>query len=145
MSNQLTIIETNHAVVYDAGKSGVRSISTEGALFKGGKALAALKTQGVESAIAKASNGRYGPVCDILTVAFPSIAKAYTKLFAHDPSRDKVSMRAFIKAIEAQVEPEKGWSARQKEAKIVLQVLRAYPALQDADQLAIDAARTVEA
>jgi hypothetical protein len=84
MSNSVTIFSNDSAVVNFANKKGDQfTISTEGALFKGGQALKALKDAALMSAKHKAEAGRYRAAADILGAAFPSLTKTFDKFVGH--------------------------------------------------------------
>ena len=91
MSNEIAIASGSDVVQFDT-KKGVAELCVEAALFKGGKAAAAVRDRGVESAVAKAMNGRFRAAAEILMVAFPSQHKAYDKLYSGIAWENKVSM-----------------------------------------------------
>jgi hypothetical protein len=142
-TNQISTIETSRSIVFDT-KKGLQSLTVEGAVYKGGAALRALKDVALESALAKASTGRYGPAADILTVSFPAISKAYTKLYTVPASANKVSFKRLMDAVSNAAEPAKGWSKNQVAGRALLGALRELPALKD-ETAVTDATRTIEA
>lgn len=104
-------------------------IATEAALFKGGAALAAVKDDALDSAISKAANGKYRAAADILMVAFPSVHKAYAKLFKAQPWANKAEMASYLNAME-NAEPGKSgeWNKKQASARLMMRSLRSLPA-----------------
>lgn len=128
MSNAITVFSTDSAVVYTTKKGDVLSTSPEGALFKGGSALASLKDAALDSAMGKAANGRYGPAVDILETAFPKVSKAVQALVGL-PGLNKANFMTLLGGIERAQAPEKGFSKRQLAARSMVRVLRNVPAL----------------
>ena len=128
MSTAITVFSSDSAVVYNTKKGDVMHTSPEGALFKGGAALASLKDAALDSAIAKAANGRYGPAVDILETAFPKVAKAVVALVGM-PGLNKANFVTLLGGIERTQEPEKGFTKRQLAARAVVRTLRNVPAL----------------
>lgn len=128
MSNVSVFAPSACVVVYTNKKGDVLSISPEGALFKGGAAIASLKDAALESAMSKAVNGRYQAAADVLEVAFPAVAKAVWSLIGA-PSANKASFLTLIGGIERADEPKKGWSKKQLAARALLRGLRTIPAL----------------
>lgn len=127
---QITVFaETANLVTFVDKKSQAdRSLTPEGALFKGGAALAALKDAAVESAFNKAVNGKYRAAAEIIGAAFPRVQKACNSLLG-DAFANKVNMAAFIGGVELMTEPAKGWSAKQVNARLLVSSLRNIPSL----------------
>lgn len=123
-----TVIPGEFNVAYATKSGAVCTLSLEGAVHKGGAALAALKDVTAQSAVAKAANGRYGPAADILAVAFPAIDKAVRALHGI-PSLNAENFRALLSGIERAPEPKKGFSKKQVAAKGMVAELRAIKAL----------------
>ncbi len=141
MSQAIAIFNQESAIVSYADKKGnTHEISAEGALFKGGAALKSLKNQALDSALTKASNGKYRTSADILAAAFPSVAKAFDKLHIL-PWSNKSTMNSYLMAMEYAEPGKNGWSAKQSEARMLLQALRQLPGLsKDASEaITIDA------
>lgn len=114
-------------VTFSDKKGNLHGITAEGALFKGGAALAALKDAALEGALMKAGNGRYRAAADILAAAFPSIGKAADKLIGTTWA-NKSSMGALINAC-LRAEPGKnGYSKKQAEARMLANALMHLPA-----------------
>ena len=129
MSNALsTVFSTDSAVVYNTKKGDVMSTSPEGALFKGGAALASLKDAALDSAMSKAANGRYGPAVDILESAFPRISAAVRTLHGM-PGMNKFNFACLLSGIENAPEGAKGFSKKQLVARAMVRALRSIPAL----------------
>lgn len=122
MSNALTAFNSDFSIVFDAPK-GASSISVEGAIHKGGKALIALKDAATDSAVAKALNGRYTPAVDILSAAFPKVAKD-TNALVGMPALNKENFTTFIKGIGRVQESTKGFSKKQIAARHMAAALR---------------------
>ena len=140
--NAITIFSNDSAVVsYENKKGDQFSISTEGALFKGGIALRALKDTAMLSAAHKAEAGRYRAAADILGAAFPSMAKAFEKFIGLPTWQSKTTMALYLDKLEAIEVPAKGWSKKQTEARGFIAALRQIKAL----ERAADSAFTVEA
>ena len=127
--SQVTVFHADTSALAYTDKKGTEcAITPEGALFKGGAALAALKDAAVESALAKAVNGRYRAASDILVAAFPSIGKAAEKLIG-TPWANKSTMGTLINAVR-RAEPGKSgeFSKKQTEARMLCAVLQQLPA-----------------
>jgi len=143
MSTTTTAIATfssDYSVAFDT-KKGVSSISIEGAIHKGGKALVSLKNVAVDSAIAKALSGRYTPAVDILAIAFPRVAAAAYALVG-SPAMNKSNFTTFVRGVLNASEPAKGFSKKQLAA---LDMARAVSSALKMDVVeAVDAANTVE-
>jgi hypothetical protein len=141
---QVTVFapESSALIIYVDKKSGNdKSLSAEGALFKGGAALAALKDSAIDSAFTKARNGKYRAAAEIIGVAFPRVQKACNTLLG-DAFTNKTSMKSFLAGVELAEEPAKGWSAKQVNAKLLVNSLRNIPSLakdEVAEQLTVDA------
>ena len=134
MSNAIAIFANDSAVVNYANKKGDQfTISTEGALFKGGMALRALKDTAMLSAAHKAESGRYRAAADILGAAFPSLTKAFDKFIGLPTWQSKTTMGLYLDKLEALDEPNKGWSKKQLEARAFINALRQIKGLERAD------------
>lgn len=137
MSN-LTVFANDNAIVsFDDKKGRTHQLSAEGALFKGGAALRALKDVAMLSAHSKAEAGRYRSASDILSAAFPSTARAVDKVIG-TPWANKSAMGTFLMALERADEPAKGWSKKQVEARAFISALRALDAFKP-EQVTINA------
>ena len=129
MSNSISVFAPSACIVTFVTKKGdMKSISAEGALFKGGLALASLKDIAMDSALGKAANGRYMAASDILEGAFPTVAKAVWSLIGA-PSANKASFCTLLGGLDRMEEPKKGWSKKQVVARGLLRALRTVPAL----------------
>lgn len=120
-------------VMYENKKGDQFEISTEGALFKGGIALRALKDTAMLSAAHKAENGKYRASADILGAAFPSMAKAFEKFIGLPTWQSKTTMALYLDKLEAIAEPQKGWNKKQLEAKAFINALRQIKSLARAE------------
>lgn len=116
------------ALAYFDKKGNGHTITAEGALFKGGAALAALKDAALEAALIKAANGKYRAASDVLCAAFPSIGKAAEKLIG-TVWANKSTMGTLINAV-LRAEPGKSgeFSKKQAEARMLAQALTHLPA-----------------
>lgn len=140
MSN-VALITQSGLVQFTDKKGAAHEITAEGALHRGGAALAALKDAALDLALAKAHNGKYRAAFDILSGAFPSQFKAYTKLFKATPWANKTEFASFIGAMENAEPGKNGWTKKQNEARHLLAALRGIPAF----ARAADEAVTVDA
>lgn len=133
MTNSVTIFSADTAVVsYENKKGDQFTISTEGALFKGGIALRALKDTAMLSAAHKAENGKYRASADILGAAFPSLTKAFDKFIGLPTWQSKTTMGLYLDKLEALEVPAKGWNKKQLEAKAFINALRQIKSLERA-------------
>jgi hypothetical protein len=127
MSN-VALITQSGLVQFTDKKGAAHEITAEGALHRGGAALAALKDAALDLALSKAHNGKYRAAFDILSGAFPSQFKAYTKLFKATPWSNKTEFASFIGAMENAEPGKNGWTKKQNEARHLLSALRGIPA-----------------
>lgn len=132
MQNITTIFAAESvAITFTDKKGAVHSVSAEGALFKGGAALAALKDKVLLEAVNKAANGKYRAAADILAAAFSATAKSFEKLVG-TPWANKAAMGAFLVAIE-RVAAERvaagKLTAKQEQARAFTKALRTIPSL----------------
>ena len=143
MSQDLAFFASDFAVVNYTNKKGDNfAISTEGALFKGGAALRSLKDKAMLSAAHKAESGRYRAAADILGAAFPAMTKAFDKFFGTPAWNSKLTMCVYLDKLESlQPTAAKGWTAKQVEARTLIQALRTLPALAKTESTAF----TIEA
>lgn len=126
--NAITIFAESTAITFADKKGNRHELSAEGALFKGGAALAALKDATLQAAGNKAANGKYRAAADILTAAYPSLAKAFDKIVG-TPWANKSSMTSFLGAIERAEPGKNGYTAKQLQARDFVRALRTIPAL----------------
>ena len=118
--SQITVFNTEAAALTFTDKKGaLHSISAEGAVFKGGVALAALKDAAIESALTKAVNGRYRAAADILVAAFPAVGKAVDKLVGA-PSANKTNFVTLVNGCGRAEPGAKGFSKKQTEARMLI-------------------------
>lgn len=114
MTNIVTRDSIDNGVVSYVDKKGNgAALSAEGALFKGGAALDALKDMAVEVAFNKAANGKYRAAAEIMCAAFPSTAKAYDKLYGELPWTNKASMGRLVTATLKAAPGKNGYTKRQ--------------------------------
>jgi uncharacterized protein (DUF2132 family) len=126
--NEIAVFQDSTAVVYFDKKGNHHELSAEGALFKGGAALASLKDLTMKAAGNKAANGKYRAAADILAAAFPSVGKGFDKLVG-TPWANKSSMGSFLKAIERAEPGKNGYTTKQQQARDFVRALRTIPAL----------------
>jgi hypothetical protein len=141
-----TVIPGDFSVNFANKKGDVCTVSLEGALFKGGAALTALKDTAMASALTKAQSGRYGPAGDILEASFPTIGKAVRALHGI-PTLNAENFRALLSGIERAPEGKKGFSKKQETAKLLVRALREVKALspaKDNNTITVDSRELVE-
>lgn len=130
---QVTVFAADSALIAFADKKGnAHEMSAEGALFKGGAALAALKDKVMLEAGHKAANGKYRAAADILAAAFPSVAKGFEKLIG-TPWANKSAMTSYLAAIERAEPSKNGYTVKQVAALAFVKALRTVPALTKVD------------
>jgi hypothetical protein len=144
MTNAVTTIFSESITIeFTDKKANTHAVSPEGALFKGGAALAALKDKVLLAAGDKAANGKYRAAAEILAAAFSATSKAFEKLVG-TPWANKTAMCAFLGAIE-RVAAERAaagkLTAKQEQAMAFVKALRTIPSLaaEDAAPVTIDA------
>lgn len=118
--------DTSSALTYTDKKGTLHGITAEGACFKGGLAMAALKDEAASSALSKAINGRYRPATDILTAAFPTIAKQGVAYTGTELWANKEAFVTFARrCVEAVPKAGKEFNAKQKVARNIASVFLA--------------------
>jgi hypothetical protein len=136
MTNSIALFATdNTAITYQNKKGDSFNISTEGALFKGGQAIAALKDAAMLSAYHKAEAGRYRAAADIVGAAFPSMTKAFEKFMGLETWASKTTMALYLDKVEAMrpTNEVKGFTKKQTDAKLFINQLRTIKALARAE------------
>lgn len=128
MSNALTTFVQSGLVTFDAGKAGVAQLTMEAAMFKGGKAGAAMRDMAPEIALAKAVSGRYRAAAEILAVAFVAQSKAFAKLYGAEPWANKDTFKSYLTAMERAPAGKNGYTAKQSTARSLMAALRQLPA-----------------
>ena len=132
MTNHVTIFAADAvAITFKDKKDNTHSVSPEGALFKGGAALAALKDRVMLEAVHKAINGKYRAAADILAAAFGSTAKSFEKLMG-PPWANKAAMCSFLGAVEratAERSAAGKLTTKQVQAMAFVEALRTIPSL----------------
>lgn len=129
MANEITLRTNMDGIVSYNVKNGQAELTAEAALWKGGAALASLKDDALFSALSKAVNGKYRAASDIMSVAFPSQAKAFDRLYGMTPWENKQTMMSYIQAMENARPGKSGeWNKRQVAARILMSALRNIPA-----------------
>jgi hypothetical protein len=127
--NAISIFAADAVTVSFQDKKGrAYELSAEGALFKGGAALAQLKDMTMRAAGDKAANGKYRAAADIIAAAFPSVAKGFEKIVG-TPWANKSSMQTYLAAIERAEPGKNGYTAKQLQARDFVRALRTIPAL----------------
>ncbi len=129
MSHALNTYTQSGLVTFDSGKTGIAQLTMEAAVFKGGKAGAALRDMAPEIALTKAAAGRYRAAAEILAVAFVSQSKAFAKLYGTEPWANKAVFASFLAAMENATPGKNGWTAKQSMARALMSALRSLPAL----------------
>jgi hypothetical protein len=128
MSTSITVFAADSRALSFSNKKGeLLSITAEGAVFKGGAALAALKDASLDSALTKAVNGRYMAAADIIEAAYPSVGKAVRSLLG-DPCANKTNFAALLGGVERAIEPAKGWSKKALAVRTLVKAMRSVPA-----------------
>jgi hypothetical protein len=128
MSNSVVVFAAeSSALTFTDKKGNLHAITAEGALFKGGEAIKALKDLALESALSKATNGRYRAASDVICTAFPSIGKAAEKLIG-TPWANKSTMGTVLEAVRRLDAPAKGWSEKQSKARMLVAAMLNLPA-----------------
>lgn len=145
-TNAVTIFAADSvSLTFTDKKGAVHATSAEGALFKGGAALAALKDRVLMEAGNKAAQGKYRAAADILATAFGSTAKAFDKVVG-TPWANKAAMGSYLNAIERAVSERqnagKALTAKQVQAVAFVKALRTIPSLAAE---AVEAPVTIEA
>jgi hypothetical protein len=115
-------------IAFNDKKGRTFEISPEGALFKGGASLSALKDQTLLGAVQKASQGRYRAAADIIGAAFGTTAKAFEKIIG-TPWSNKSAMVSYLAAIERAEPGKNGYTKKQLECLAFVKALRTIPAL----------------
>lgn len=130
MTNAISIFAADTSVVNYVTKKGDNlSMSAEGALFKPA-ALAAMKELAIKSAFTKAETGRYRAAADILSAAFPAVAKKTENFIQSTVWGSKINMLSFLNQLELVKAPEgKDFSKAKQNALGLVQALRTIPAL----------------
>lgn len=132
MSNQVSTIATasNAVVSFFDKKNVAHELTFEGAVHKGGAALVAVKDMVTELALSKCVNGKYRAAAEIISIAFPSVLKAYTKHFKNQPWSNKEEFVSFLRMVE-NAEPGKSgkFNAKQESALCLLSAVRNIPSL----------------
>lgn len=123
--NALSIFNADTtAITYTNKKGAALGITAEGALFKGGAALTALKDVALQAAVLKACNGRYRAAHDVIVAAFPSVGKACDKLLGDGWSK-KAHFETLCNAVSRETPKEgKEFSAKQRQAMHLVHLLQ---------------------
>lgn len=106
----------DRAIVWTDKRGALHSISAEGATFKGGLALKALRDAATEVALEKAIKGRYRAAADIMGTQFPAVYKAAVTMAAgRAPDANKHLFVAFCAAVlyAKPKNADKGWTDKQ--------------------------------
>jgi hypothetical protein len=125
MSNLAIFSVENAALVsYSDKKNVLHSITGEGAIFKGGRALAALKDAALTSAGNKAASGRYRAASDIIAAAFPKQYKAYTGFMMTEPYANARHFTMFLDRVDLAEPGKNGWTGKQILVRQFINALR---------------------
>ena len=128
--SQVTVFSADTcALTYTDKKGNLHGITIEGALWKGGAALAEAKDLSLASALTKASNGRYRAAADVFAVAFPKAAKAAEAVNGTTPSwANKRAFEVLLAAVSNQRPKEgKDFTAKQIKAIDLLRAINRLP------------------
>jgi len=129
----ITVFSNDSSIVsFEDKKGNAHNISAEGALFKGGLALKALKDVAVKSAYDKAINGKFRAAADIMAAAFPSTGKAFEKIMG-SAHANKSAFLSFVSAIERAEGGKNGYSSKQLEVRGFCQALRGLDSFKSTD------------
>ena len=126
--NEIAIFAESTAIAFTDKKGNRHEMSAEGALFKGGAALAALKDATMQAAGNKAANGKYRAAADILSAAFGTRSKSFESLCG-TPWANKSMMASYLAALERAEPGKNGFTKKQAEALDFVRALRTIPAL----------------
>lgn len=128
-NTEIVVFSSNAVSINFADKKGNQhTLSAEGALFKGGAALAALKDKVLMEAGNKAANGKYRAAADILATAFPALSKSFDKIIG-TPWANKSAMSSYLSALERADAPRNGFTAKQVQAQAFIKALRTIDSL----------------
>lgn len=132
MNNVTVFAAESVAIGFTDKKGDSHSVSAEGALFKGGLALAALKDKVLLEVGNKAANGKYRAAADIIATAFGPTSKSFEKLVG-TPWANKSVMGSYLTAIERAAAERsnagKALTAKQVQCMAFIKALRTIPAL----------------
>lgn len=126
--HDVSLITSSGLVSFIDKKNVGHEVTVEGALFKGGAALTALKDAALSLALAKAHNGKYRAAFDVLCASFPSRYKAYCKLYSTEAWANKTEFASFLHAMEGAEPGKNGWTKKQIEGRSLMAALRGIPA-----------------
>lgn len=143
MTNSVTIFTQSSIVSFVDAKNVSRELTAEAAIHKGGAALSAIKDMALDSALAKAHNGKYRAAAEILMGAFPSQHKAFEKLFGTLPWENKSTFLSYIGAME-NVKPGKSGEFNKKQAN-ALALMRAIRNIPSFAKVAASEGEVIEA
>ena len=128
MSNQIAVFNPASVVSFVDNKNVSRELTPEAALHKGGAALSALKDMALDSALAKAHNGKFRAAAEILMGAFPSQHKAFDKLYGALPWTDKATFVSYLIAMENAKPGKSGeYNKKQNNALALMRAIRNIP------------------
>ena len=106
----ITVFSNDSTIVTFKNKKDVEfEISIEGALFKGGAALVALKDAAMSSAYNKALAGKVRAAADVIGAAFPGTAKKFEEIIGCSWA-NKSAMNSFLTAVENAKSGKTGYS-----------------------------------
>lgn len=126
-------------VAFTTKKGDLKSITPEGALFKGGAALTALKDVAMEVALNKAAAGRYRPSADILGAAFPKVQKLAEEWCGVAVWTNKEQFSQFVLKCHKALPGRNGYTKAQIKARIYLQAVAMLLSLKLEDDAVIEA------
>lgn len=128
----ITTSATQPATVdYTDKKGRVHGLTVEGAMFGPSAAVAAARSEAVQSATVKAAHGKYRAAAEILAGAFPTKARAFEKFHGEEPAwANKARFTAFVLGVATATQGKNGWTAKQSEARLLIVALGKLPGFQ---------------
>jgi hypothetical protein len=105
-------------VEFSNKKGDPLSLTVEGAIFKGGAALKAVRSAAAEIALNKAVTGRYRAASELIASAVPASFLKTFQTIAGDPAKNKLAFTLFCQSVLRQVpKAGKDFTEKQQEAR----------------------------
>ena len=129
----IVVRSLNDTTVIFETKKGMKEITAEGACFKGGKALVALRDAAAEAALSKAMNGRYRAAADIVaTLLKATEVTGFDKFVMHGKQWGLMNKNDFQRlcaaALLADLPKSGKWNDKQQVSRELAQAyLHAHP------------------
>jgi len=124
MTNEISTLMNDSLVAFASKKGDLQQITAEGAVFKGGVALAALKDSLLEVALIKAGHGKYRAASDILVAAYPAVAKKVEGYHETPAWAKKFVFLDLVKKCDAALPGKNGYTKRQQTCRLFLAALK---------------------